>query len=102
MMKISEWLDEKEAEKVDVTHIELPADIDFDESPDEIIFFKETNPCGVLCTQNHPFSKVERFGSWYRCKGQDQKAGIHSSEGKWRMFTRDRDLALQIAKAHLE
>lgn len=100
-MKISDWLDEKEAEKVDVAQIELPTDIAFDEAPDEIIFFEEINPCGVLCTQNHPFSKVERFGHWYRCKGQDQKAGLHSSEMKWRLFTKDEDRALQTAKEHI-
>jgi hypothetical protein len=35
-------------------------------------------------------------------KGQDKKAGIHSSEMKWRLFTRNKDLALQTAKSHME
>ena len=49
-MKISDWLDEKVAEKVDVSQIDLPADIAFDSDPDEIVFFKEENLCGSSCT----------------------------------------------------
>lgn len=101
-MNISDWLDKKAAEGVDVTQIVLPADMAYDEDPDETLYFKELNPCGFFCTENHPFSKVERFGHWYFGKGQDKKAGIHSSEMKWRLFTKDKDLALQTAKAHLE
>ena len=101
-MKISDWLDEKVAEKVDVSQIALPTDIVFDDAADEMVFFEEWNPCGILCTKNHPYSKVERFGHWYRCKGQDRQAGIHSSEMKWQLFTRNKDLALQTAKSHIE
>ena len=101
-MKISDWLDEKEAENVDVTQIELPADMSFDEGPDETLFFEEFKPCGLFCTENHPFSTVERFGHWYYSRGQDKKAGIHSSKMKWRMFTKDKNLALQTAKTHIE
>ena len=101
-MKISDWLDEKEAENADVSQIELPRDMSFDEGPDETIFFEEIKPCGLFCTENHPFSTVERFGHWYYCRGQDKKAGIHSSKMKWMMFTKDKNLALQTAKAHIE
>jgi hypothetical protein len=101
-MKISDWLDEKEAENVDVSQIELPRDMSFDEDPDETVFFEEIKPCGLLCTENHPFSTVERFEHWYYCRGQDKKAGLHSSKMKWRMFTKDKNLALQTAKAHIE
>jgi hypothetical protein len=101
-MNISDWLDEKEEDNVDVSQIVLPADMSYDESPDETIYFKEIKPCGLLCTDNHPFSTVERFGHWYYCRGQDKKAGIHSSRMKWRLFTKDKDLALQTAKAHIE
>jgi len=101
-MKISDWLDQKEAENGDVSQVELPKDISFDAVPDETIFFKEDNPCGLLCTDHHPFSKVERFGHWFHCKGQDKKAGIHSSQMKWRLFTKDKDLALKTAKSHIE
>ncbi len=101
-MKISDWLDEKEAENVDVSQIVLPADMSYDEVPEETILFKEIKPCGLLCTGNHPFSTVERFGHWYYCRGQDKKAGIHSSNMKWKLFTRDKDIALQTAKAHIE
>ena len=101
-MKISDWLDQKEAENVDVSQVELPSDMFYDEAPDETVFFEEDNPCGLFCTDNHPFSKVERFGHWYLSRGQDKKAGIHSSEMKWRMFTKDKNLALQTAKEHIE
>lgn len=101
-MTISDWLDEKESEGVDVSQIELPADMSYDEVADETLFFEEMNPCGLLCSDNHPFSKVERFGHWYYCSGQDKKAGIHSSAMMWRLFTKDEDLAFQTAKAHME
>jgi len=101
-MTISDWLDEQEAANVDVSQIELPRNMAYDEDPEETIFFKQINPCGLLCTKNHPFATVERFGHWYCSRGQDKKAGIHSSEMKWRLFTKDKDLALQTAKAHIE
>jgi hypothetical protein len=101
-MKISDWLDEKETNNVDVSQIELPRNMAYDEDQDETIFFKEINPCGVFCTEHHPFSTVERFGHWYYARGQDKKAGIHSSEMKWKLFTKDKDIALQTAKAHIE
>ena len=101
-MRISEWLDEKEAEDFDVSQIALPDDLSYDDVPDETVFFQEINPCGILCTENHPFSTVERFGHWYYGRGQDKKAGIHSSERQWRLFTKDKDLAIKTAKSHLE
>ena len=101
-MNISEWLDEKEAEDVDVSQIVLPDDLSYDEVPDETIFFEEINPCGILCTGHHPFSTVERFGHWYYCKGQDKEAGIHSSERQWRLFTKEKDLAVKTAKEHIK
>jgi hypothetical protein len=101
-MNISDWLDEKEKENVDVSQTVLPAEMSFDEGPEETIFFKEIKPCGLLCTGNHPFSTVERFGHWYHSRGQDKKAGIHSSNMKWRLFTRDKEIALQTARAHIE
>jgi hypothetical protein len=101
-MKISDWLDEKEAENVDVSEITLSANMSYDDDPDETIFFKDINPCGLFCTDNHPFATVERFGHWYLSRGQDKKAGIHSSEMMWRLFTKDKDIALQTAKAHIK
>jgi hypothetical protein len=101
-MHISDWLDEKEAEGSDMSQIVLPNDLSYDEAPDETIFFEEIRPCGILCTGNHPFSTVERFGNWYYCRGQDKKAGIHSSEMGWRLFSKDRDLAVRTAKSHIE
>jgi len=101
-MTISEWLDEREAEGSDVSQIVLPADISFDEAPDETIFFKEIKTCGILCQQNHPYSTVERFGHWYICRGQDKKAGIHSSGMEWKLITKDKDLAIRTARSHIE
>ena len=63
-MTISEWLDEKEAEGVDVSQIALPDDLSLTQDPEETIFFEEIKPCGFLCRENHPFSTVERFGTW--------------------------------------
>jgi len=101
-MTISDWLDEQEAANVDVSQIELPKNMAYDEDPEETIYFKEIKPCGLLCTKKHPFSTVERFGHWYYSRGQDKEAGIHSSEMKWRLFTKDKELALQTAKEHIE
>ena len=101
-MTISDWLDEQEAANVDVSQIELPRNMAYDEDPEETIYFKEIKPCGLLCTKNHPFSTVERFGHWYYSRGQDKKAGIHSSEMKWSLFTKDKELALKTAKEHIE
>jgi len=100
-VNISDWLDEKEAEGLDVSRILLPNDLSYDEAPDETIFFEEIKPCGIFCTGNHPFSAVERFGHWYYCKGQDKEAGIHSSGMEWRLFTKDKDLAVATAKSHI-
>ncbi len=101
-MNISDWLDEKESENVDVSKIVLPGNMAYDEDPDETIYFKEMNPCGLFCQENHPFSTVERFGHWYCSRGQDKKAGIHSSDMKWRLFTKDKNIALQTAKERIE
>jgi len=101
-MTISDWLDQKEAENADFTQIELPRNMAFDEDPEETIYYKENRPCGLFCTENHPFATVERYGHWYYCRGQDKEAGIHSAELKWRLFTRDKNLALQTAKQRIE
>jgi hypothetical protein len=101
-MKISEWLDVKEAEGIDVSNIILPNEMTYDEVSDEAVYFKEIRPCSILCTGNHPYSTVERFGHWYYCRGQDKKAKLHSIEMRWSLFTRDRDLAIRTAMSHLE
>jgi hypothetical protein len=101
-MKISDWLDENVAEGSDMSRIVMPNDLSYDEAPDETVFFEEIRPCGILCTGNHPSSTVERFGHWYYCRGQDKKAGIHTSGMEWRLFTKDKDLAVKTAKSHME
>jgi len=99
---ISKLLDEKAGDVTDLSHLDLPHVQPFAQPPDETIFFAEFNPCSMFCDGNHPFSTVERYGHWYYCHGQDRKAGIHSSRMRWHMFTRDKALALKIAKAHLQ
>ena len=101
-MKISEWLDKKETEGIDVSQITLPDSLSYDEAPDETIFFKEINRDGILSTADHPFSTVERFEHWYYCRGRDKATGINSSGMEWRLFTKDKDLAVKTAKSHIE
>jgi hypothetical protein len=101
-MTISEWLDHQVAKGVDVSHILLPQDLANDEEPDETIFFKEIRTCGVLCTGDHPFATVERYGRWYYCRGREKEDGPHTTRPQWWMFTKDQDLAIKTAKAHIE
>lgn len=101
-MTISEWLDKKEAQGVDVSHISLPEDLASDEEPDETIYFKEIRSCGVLCTGTHPFATVERFGHWYQSRGREKEAGLHTSKPQWWLFTKDKNLALETARGHIE
>lgn len=63
-MRVADWLDEREAEKAHVSQIEIPAELLYEDQPDETIFFEEISPCGIFCRRNHPFSTVERFGNW--------------------------------------
>lgn len=101
-MTISEWLDKQVARGIDVSYIKLPQDLISDEEPDETIFFKEIRTCGVLCTGDHPFATVERYGRWYYCRGREKEAGPHTSKPQWWLFTKDQDLAIKTAKAHIE
>jgi hypothetical protein len=101
-MNISKWLDKKEAEGIDVSQIVLPDDLVNEEAPDETIYFKEINTCGILCTDSHPFSTVERFGHWYYCRGRGKEAGPHTTKPQWWMLTKDKDLAIKTAKSHIE
>ncbi len=34
--------------------------------------------------------------------GKGKKAGIHSSDMKWHLFTKDKEFAVKTAKSHLE
>ena len=101
-MNISDWLDEQAAKHVDVSQIDLPKNMAYDNDPDETIYYKEIKTCGIFCTDHHPFATVERFGHWYYARGQDKKAGMHSTAMRWRLFTRDRELALQTARDRIE
>lgn len=101
-MNISDWLDKQEAEKKEVAQANIPRDIAFDSEPDETIYYKEIRPCTMLCTESHPYAKVERYGHWYAATGQDKRAGIHSDEMRWKLYTRDKALALKTAKERIE
>jgi len=101
-MTISAWLDDKEAEGMDVSHIVLPDDLANEEAPGETIFFQEIRRCSFLCSGNHPFSTVERFGHWYYCRGRDKEKGPHTTQPQWWIFTRDKNLAMKTAKSHIE
>ena len=100
-MNISKWLDKKEAEGIDVSQILLPEDLANDEAPTETIFFEEMRPCSILCTGTHPFSTVERFGDWYYCRGRDKERGTHTTKQQWWTFTKDKELAIKTARAHI-
>lgn len=101
-MNISKWLDKKESEGIDVSHIELPEDLANSEAPDETIYFQEIRACSILCPGNHPFSTVERFGHWFYSRGRDRDNGPHTQKPEWRLFTKDKGLALKTAQAHIE
>ncbi len=101
-MNVSEWLDREEAEGADVSHIALPDYLENDWSPDETIFFQEIRLCSILCAGEHPFSTVERFGHWYCSRGRDRENGPHTGKPQWRLFTRDKALAIGTARMHIE
>ena len=101
-MTISKWLDKKEAAGIDVSQIVLPDDLVNDGAPEQTIYFKEINHCGILCTGSHPFSTVERFGHWYYCRGREKENGPHTTKSQWWLFTRDQDLAIKTAKSHID
>ena len=101
-MNVSGWLDKKEAQGVDVSHIVLPADLANEEEPDETIFFKEIRICSILCVGNHPFATVERFGHWYYGRGREKESGLHTTKPPWWLFTKDKDLAVRRARLHIE
>jgi len=82
-MTISERLDEREAEGIDVSHIVVPDELTREEDPEETIYFKQIRPCSVLCTGRHPFAAVERFYHWYYCRGRKKEAGTHTTQPLW-------------------
>lgn len=101
-MSISKWLDKKEAEGIDVSHIKLPEDLANDETPAETIYFKEIRSCSILCPGTHPFATIERYGHWFYCRGRDKENGPHTTKPQWWFFTKDSDLAFKTAKTHIE
>ncbi|HOO36277.1 MAG TPA: hypothetical protein PK842_09085 [Smithella sp.] len=101
-MGISKWLDQKEREGFDVSHVSVPEGMLQEESPAQTIYFKEIRPCSILCTGDHPFATVERFGNWFYCRGRDKEKGPHTTKPQWWMWTRDVELALKTAREHLK
>jgi len=101
-MNISKWLDKKEVDGFDVSQIVLPADSANDEAPDETIYFKEINMCGVLYSGNHPFSTVERFGHWYYSWGRDKEHCRNITQPQLWIFTKDQELAIKTEKDHIK
>jgi len=103
-MTLAEWLDDMAADGHDVSNLKLPEDMAYDADPDEIVFFQEINPCGFLCSEEHPFAVVERFDHWYYARGRDMGKTIHSAEPQnvWGLFTKDEQLAIATAQRHIE
>lgn len=101
-MNISNWLDKKETEGIDVSHIELPENMANDEPPTETIYFKEIRPCSIFCTGSHPFATIERFGDWFYCRGRNKENGPHTTKPQWWLFTKDTELAFKTAKMHID
>ena len=90
-MKISEWLDKKEAEGIDVYQITLPDSLSYEEASDGTIFLRrlmKINNDGILSIADHPFSTVERFGHWYYGRGRNKATGIYSPGMEWKLFTK--------------
>ncbi len=100
-MSISKWLDKKEAEGIDVSQIKVPEEMFNEEAPAQTVYFKEIRPCSILCTGDHPFATVERFGYWFYCRGRDQEQGPHTTKPQWWLWTKDIELALKTAKTHI-
>jgi len=101
-MKVSQWLDSQEALGVDVSRLAAPARLLSEDEPDETLYFTEIRPCSVLCTGDHPFATVERYGTWYYSRGREKDKGPHTAKPQWGLFTRDRDLALREARSRIE
>jgi len=101
-MTISEWLDRKVTEGVDVSHITLPEGMLNDEAPEETVYFHEIRACSILCPEDHPFATVERFGDWYYARGRERESGPHTALPLWWLWTEDESLAVKTAQACLE
>ena len=103
-MTLAKWLDDMDADGKDMYNLKLPENLAYDADPDEILFFEEINPCGFLCSEEHPFAVVERFDHWYYARGRDKGETLHSAEpqNEWGIFTKDKQLAIATAKMHIE
>ena len=103
-MTIVEWLDDMAADGQDMSTLKLPENMAYDADPDEIVFFQEINPCGFLCSHNHPFATVERFDHWYYARGRYKGQTIHSADhhNEWELFTKDKQFAITTARMRIE
>ena len=101
-MNISEWLDKKEAEGIDLSQIELPDDLLYDASPDEVVFFSGGATLQHPLLEKSPFFYRRALRALVLLQGPGQEAGIHATGMEWRFFTKNKDLALKTAKSHIE
>jgi hypothetical protein len=99
-MKISDWLDEKEAEKLDVSQIALPDDLSYDKVPDETIFLRRLIFAGFSVQAIIPFLRSSALDTGIIVEVETRRPAFTRQE--WRFFTKDRDLAIKTAKSHIE
>jgi hypothetical protein len=86
--------------KRDVSEIDPPADLLYDDRPDETIYFDEINSCGILYRTITPFPPSSG-SAMVLCPGQDRNAGLHSAERNEAVH-QGQIVALSTAKAHIE
>ena len=101
-MKISDWLDEKEA-GAQMYRNGIPKEMSYDEGALQMkLFISKQDRVRLLCTENHALFYGEHFGHWCYCRGQDKKAGIHSSEIRSGLFTKDKDVRIPNCETHIK
>jgi len=100
-MKISEWLDKKEAKALMYLKSHCPIASLMNDEPDDTIFFKDMNHDGSFLP---PIIRFYCRALWalVLLPGRDSVTGNHSPGIEWRLFTKDKDLALKTAKSHIE
>ena len=47
----------------------------YDEDPDETIYFKEINPCGILCEGKHPVLPLTVLATGFMAEGRIKMPG---------------------------
>ena len=101
-MNISDWLDRKVAEGIDVqprSHCLTICRMTL--SPTRSYFFRFCSPA-VSSAQKSPLFHGRALRALVSCRGQDKKAGVHATGMEWTFFTKDKDLAVKTAKSRIE